>query len=178
MGKSNPYKRHFTYHIRDNTIHRRLDRIYITKRIKTKTRNLLSTSIFGPNSVSVTIQVTKKEPKGPGIWKLNTAILKHKNFQNIFQQFWKNWQKGKTKYQNQIDWWKIGKLYFKTLPREYCTKRNQQLNNKYQTLIKYINEEKFKLQPNIHKIEQYQQNLEDIENYETQGTIIRKTCIK
>ena len=35
------------------------------------------------------------------------------------------------------------------------------------------NEEKFKLQPNIHKIEQYQQDLEDIENYETQGTIIR-----
>ena len=35
------------------------------------------------------------------------------------------------------------------------------------------NEEKLKLQPNIHKIEQYQQNLEDIENYETQGTIIR-----
>ena len=173
MGKSNPYKRHFTYHIRDNTIHRRLDRIHITKRIKTKTRNIISTSIFGPNSVYITIQVTKKEPKGPGIWKLNTAILKHKNFQNIFQQFWKNWQKGKTKYQNQIDWWEIGKLYFKTLPRECCTKRNQQLNNKYQTLIKYINEEKFKLQPNIHKIEQYQQNLEDIENYETQGTIIR-----
>ena len=173
MGKSNPYKRHFIYHIRDNTIHRRLDRIYITKRIKTKTCKISLDIHFWPQQFSITIQVTKKEPKAPGIWKLNTAILKHKNFQNIFQQFWKNWQKGKTKYQNQIDWWEIGKLYFKTLPREYCTKRNQQLNNKYQTLIKYINEEKFKLQPNIHKIEQYQQNLEDIENYETQGTIIR-----
>lgn len=96
-GKSNPYKRHFTYHIGDNTIHRRLDRIFITKRIKTKTRNILSPSIFGPNSVSVTIQVNKKEPKGPGVWKLNTAILKHKNFQNRFQQFWKNLAKRKNK---------------------------------------------------------------------------------
>ena len=33
--KTNPYKRHFTYHNANNTIHSRLGRIYITKTIKT-----------------------------------------------------------------------------------------------------------------------------------------------
>ena len=33
--KRNPYKRYFTYHNSNNTIHSRLDRIYITKTIKT-----------------------------------------------------------------------------------------------------------------------------------------------
>ena len=33
--KTNPYKRYFTYHNANNTIHSRLGRIYITKTIKT-----------------------------------------------------------------------------------------------------------------------------------------------
>lgn len=44
---------------------------------------------------------------------------------------------------------------------------------KYQNLIKNINNEKSKPQPDTIKIEQYQINLEEIENYNTQGTIIK-----
>ena len=44
---------------------------------------------------------------------------------------------------------------------------------KEQDLIKYITQEKSKLNPNIEKINKYQQDLNDIENYKTEGTIIR-----
>ena len=44
---------------------------------------------------------------------------------------------------------------------------------KYQNLIKNINNEKSKPQPDTIKIEQYQINLEEIENYKKQGTTIR-----
>ena len=72
--KPNPYKKYFTYHNADNTIHSRSDRIYMTKTIKTITYKIIPTPISDHNSVSVTIQVNKKEPKGPGVWKLNTTI--------------------------------------------------------------------------------------------------------
>ena len=60
----------------------------------------------------------------------------------------------KTKtYNNHNDWWEIGKIYFKVIAIEYCTKINYKLNQKHNTLIKNINEEKLKTQPDPTKIE-------------------------
>ena len=56
---------------------------------------------------------------------------------------------------------------------EYCIKINQKINGKYQNLIKNVNDEKSKPQPDIINTEQYQINLGEIKNYKTQGTIIR-----
>ena len=65
MEKKKPvYKNHDA----DNSIHSRLDRIYITKSIKAKSRNIIPTTISDHDSVSVSLQVSKKEPKGPGTW--------------------------------------------------------------------------------------------------------------
>ena len=76
-------------------------------------------------------------------------------------------------YKNQNDWWGIGKLSFKNIAIDYCTKVNQKLNKNYQALIKNLIEEKSSLQPNKNKIEEFEQKLEEIENYKTQGKIIR-----
>ena len=89
--ETNPYKRYFTYHNAGNTIYSRLDRIYITKTVKTKTCQIMPTSISDHECVSVSLQVNKKEPKGPIIWELNTTILKQKKFQKIFKNFWNSW---------------------------------------------------------------------------------------
>ena len=166
-------KKHFTYHNTDNSIYSRLDRIYITKSIKAKSCNIIPTTISDHDRVSVSLQVSKKERKGPGIWKLNTSILNHKAFEDIFNKFWECLQEQKINYKNQNDWWDIGKLYFKMITIDYCTKINQKLNKNYQTLMKKIIQEKSSLQPNINKIEECEQKLEKIENYKTQGKIIR-----
>lgn len=42
-----------------------------------------------------------------------------------------------------------------------------------QNLIKNVNDELSETQPDVTKMEQYQINLEKIENYKTQGTIIK-----
>ena len=147
--RKNPYKKHFTYHNTENSIHSRLDRIYTTKTIKAKSCNIIPTTISDHDSVSVTLQVSQKEPKGPGIWKLNTSILKNKAFEDIFNKFWKYWQEQKINYKNQNDWWDIRKLYFKTIAIDHCTKINQKLNKNYQTLMKNIIEEKSSLKPDI-----------------------------
>ena len=82
--KTNPYKRHFTYHNANNTIHSRLGRIYIGKTIKTLNCQIIPTTISDHDSLPVIIHVNIQTPEGPGIWKLNTTILKQQ-FQNILK---------------------------------------------------------------------------------------------
>ena len=76
-------------------------------------------------------------------------------------------------YNNHNLWWDAGKLYLKTITIDYCTRRNKKINQKQQQLINDISHEKSKLNANIEKIKKYQQDLNDIENYKTEGTIIR-----
>ena len=58
--KHNPFKRTFTFHNYDNTIHSRLDRTYISKRMKTKTCKIIPTSLTDHDGVSVIIQVSEE----------------------------------------------------------------------------------------------------------------------
>ena len=171
--KINPDKRMFTYHNPDKTIHTRLDRIYMTNNMVIKKSTIYPISLSDHDGVTVSFQIGEINPKGPGIWKLNTSILKHKNFQEIFKSFWTYWQKQKRKYDNQLLWWDAGKLYLKTIIIEYCTKRNKEINQKQQTLIENITKEKSKINSNIEIINKYQQELNEIENYRLTGTIIR-----
>ena len=85
--KNNPSKRNLTYHNADNTIHSRLDRIYISKTMTIKTCKINPTSIADHDSVSVIIQISETNLRGPGVWKLNTSILKQKKFQEITKNF-------------------------------------------------------------------------------------------
>ena len=123
--------------------------------------------------MAVILQIIKKETKRPGVWKLNTSILKHENFQKTFTEFWKEWQNQKNKYLNINDWWESGKLYFKQLAIEYCTRKNQKITKKQNPLTTQILQEKAKLKPDIEKIEKYQQTLDEINNYKVQGKIIK-----
>ena len=59
--RKNPYKKHFTYHNAENSIHSRLDRIYITKSIKAKSCNIIPTTISDHDSVSLSRSVRKNQ---------------------------------------------------------------------------------------------------------------------
>ena len=59
--RKNPYKEHFTYHNAENSIHSRLDRIYITKSIKAKSCNIIPTTISDHDSVSLSRSVRKNQ---------------------------------------------------------------------------------------------------------------------
>ena len=67
----------------------------------------------------------------------------------------------------------IGKLCIKTITIEYFTKKNKEINNRYNKLIQDINDEKLKPHPDYKKIEQNQIELEDIDDYKTNGAVIR-----
>ena len=67
----------------------------------------------------------------------------------------------------------IGKRCIKTITIEYFTKKNKEINNRYNKLIQDINDEKLKPHPDYKKIEQNQIELEDIDDYKTNGAVIR-----
>ena len=67
----------------------------------------------------------------------------------------------------------IGKRCIKTITIEYFTKKNKEINNRYNKLIQDKNDEKLKPHPDYKKIEQNQIELEDIDDYKTNGAVIR-----
>lgn len=97
-------KRHtkiaFTFHNHSLTIHSRKDHIYATKNLQIKDTNIVPISLSDHEMVSLTIEIAKQKPKANSIWKLDTSILQQKHFKEIFNNFWNNWQKQKTKYKS------------------------------------------------------------------------------
>ena len=67
----------------------------------------------------------------------------------------------------------MSKLYFKIIAIKFLTEKNQKINNKLQKLTNTILEEKNKKEPKKMNIDNWQNQINDIENYKTQGTIIR-----
>ena len=85
--KTNPTKNFFTYHNPDKTIHTKLDRICTSKKIKITTSKIQPTSLSDHDSVSVTFQISEENPRGSGIWKMNTSILQQTNSKKFFKTF-------------------------------------------------------------------------------------------
>ena len=48
------------------------------------------------------------------------------------------------------------------------------IQNKHEELMQFLNKEKIKQSPDQNKINKAQQHLQDIENYKTTGSIIRR----
>ena len=163
----------FTYHNYNQTIHSRIDHIYATKNLRIQNTTIKLNPLSDHKIVSLTLQITKQKPKGRGICKLNTSIIKQKYFKKIFQKFSKNWQEQKIKYKSINQWWESGKIYFRMLAIEYCKEQNYKTLQKQKNLTNQILIEKIKPAANLERLEIWQQQLEEIENYRIQGTIIR-----
>lgn len=49
-------------------------------------------------------------------WHFNVKLLQDKFFCESFKHFWETWKSEKSRYENIILWWEIGKTHI----REYC----------------------------------------------------------
>ena len=94
--KQNPHKTLLTYHKKNQQIHSRIDRFYITNNQKIKNVCIVPNDLSDHDAIKLKIKIKKTNVSGTGYWKLNTSILKQKPFQKMFQNYWKDWQKEKT----------------------------------------------------------------------------------
>ena len=138
--KQNPDKQLFTFHNNNKLIHSRLDRIYIPKNQKIINVNIIPNNLSDHDAIQVIISVKKKNIYSQGYWRLNTSIIKQKQFQKLFKKFWNDWLIQKKNYNILNQWWESEKLYFKTMAIIFSTEKNkkikQQLTKLTQTILK------------------------------------------
>ena len=64
-------------------------------------------------------------PPGPGLWKLNTAILEDVEYFNLISNFWSTWQSRRRSFSSLTEWWDQGKSRIKGLTINYCKARGR-----------------------------------------------------
>lgn len=62
-------------------------------------------------------------PPGPGLWKLNTAILREAEYVKLISDFWQSWRASRKHFSSVIKWWDDGKSRLKGLTINYCKER-------------------------------------------------------
>ena len=163
--KKHPNLRQYTFHNYNNLIHSRIDRVYAHQNQKLLKSQILPNPFSDHDTVLLTLQIPNQNPKGQEYWKLNTSILSHKPFKELFEDFWKNWQKQKSKYNSINKWWELGKIYFKILAINYSKQHNFNLKKQQEEKsTKQILEERIKHSPNQNNIDIWQEQLLELEN--------------
>lgn len=106
----------------------RIDRVYISKHIRT---NIKYSAIYDvPNSLSdhsaivLSLYHSKIKNKSP-YWCLNTSVLDEDSYCNIIRAFWDQWKLVKSDYSSIQFWWDVGKMKIKHLSQEYCSSRQK-----------------------------------------------------
>ena len=64
-------------------------------------------------------------PVGPGLWKLNLAILEEDEYVSLITDFWFLWQRCQSDFSSLTRWWDAGKSHIKRLSINYCKTRNK-----------------------------------------------------
>ena len=75
------------------------------------------------SAVSLSVSIPDSIPRGPGFWKLNSAVLEEAGFVNSVHSFWASWQARKSSFRSLLNWWDIGKHKIKNLAINYCKDR-------------------------------------------------------
>ena len=96
--KENPHKTLFTFNNKNQQIHSRIDRFYITNNQRIKNVSIVPNGLSDHDAMQIKIEIKNPNVSGTGYWKLNTSILKQTSFQKLFKNFGKDWHKEKNKY--------------------------------------------------------------------------------
>ena len=73
--------------------------------------------------VQVSVTVPDIIPSGPGLWKLNTAVLKDAEYVRLISHFWQAWRGSMDNISSLAKWWDAGKSRLKGLTIRYCKSR-------------------------------------------------------
>ena len=169
--KRNPTTVDLTYHRPQSNTHSRLNRIYASHNLKIINSHILPFQ-YSDLEALVTEFTLGSGTRDPGYCKLNTFILQHETFKKATENLWHDWQNQKDSYNSIATWWDIGKFYFKMLATQYCIQMQKNIRKKQTQLTELIKKEKYNPNPGQHKINNAHQQLQDIDNYKTAGSII------
>ena len=121
----NPSSKEFTFSSSCSSFSR-IDKFYTFRNF----RDIFNKPRIDPFSHSdhdrISLTLNFSAPKrGPGIWKLNTSILKEQEFISSINKFISDWEQSQESFPSLIEWWEHGKKTFVTMQKHIQeTERN------------------------------------------------------
>ena len=121
----NPDKEEFTFYSKVGT-GSRLDRFYVTRNITT---NVKQNNFAHSDHSKITMKIDLSEiERGPGIWKINNAYLKDKEYVQQITHVWYQHQFNRDKNDNVNGWWEESKKLIKETSIKFSKKKNKEKN--------------------------------------------------
>lgn len=107
----NPNDTMYTWVNGPRTIGCRLDRFYVPRAWKNKVSSITATPFAYSDHWLVQMQFTvgKSNPRGRGVWKFDTSLLKSEAFCKEIKNFWHHWRTQKPTFSDPRVWWEVGK---------------------------------------------------------------------
>ena len=135
--KETSYRKIFTYHDNNQSIHSRIDRFYINK--TQKIQNISITS----NNLSDHTYFTNKKIKYLRKWILEVKYIhsKRKNLPTKILFLLERLANKKNPNKSLNQWWESCKILFKTLAIKFCITKNREINIKLKNLTNNIIQE-------------------------------------
>ena len=124
-----PLVRAYTWHNKANTIECRLDKFYVSADLITGwtiNSEIEPCHLSDHDLIILNIEDTRNSPGvGPGVWKLNTSLLKSDALAIKIINFWKYWQHRKSSFNTLGDWWDAGKINRQEVVKRYSQRVRQ-----------------------------------------------------
>ena len=100
-----------------HTVGCRLDRFYVPHSWDTQASDMTVKRFAYSDQqlIRMTFTVGKRNPRGKGIWRFNTSLLKSEDFCEETVDFLRHWRTQKASYSDLRVWWDAGKLLIKQL---------------------------------------------------------------
>ena len=96
-------------------------------------------------AVLLSVSVPDAVPPGPGLWKLNTSILKEDEYIKIIPDFWSEWRTRTHRFPSLAKWWEAGKSRIMGLTIRYCCSRSDAQSRNRDLLARLVSHLKEKV---------------------------------
>ena len=112
-----PTGRLFTWFNGPHSVGCRLDWFYTAKTWRSRISDFKCNSFAYSDHHIINLKITlgNLNPRGRGVWKLNTQLLKSETFCSAVNNFWPVWKDHKPAFTDPRIWWDAGKLQLKEL---------------------------------------------------------------
>lgn len=115
----------------------------------------------------------KREMKGPGVWILNTGVLKEQHFKKEIENILDEGKKDLMYIEDKRQWWENMKYDIKKYTMNYCKLLQKVKRAKEEEIRRTLREELNKNEVNVQRVIEVEERLKKIEEEKYKGAMLR-----
>ncbi len=171
----NQHQREYTWFSPDRAVASRLDRFYLPPDIRNKyvSQQHFAVTWSDHAIVSLTFNPIPNEIRGQGYWKFNNSLLLEQEYKVMMREKLQSWIELIPAYPNIQKWWEDTKVYIKEASIAYSTTRNRKFLLRLNLTNKVINFESRSASPDIQRLTDAREHIQDLKNQRFEGAKIR-----